>query len=119
MFPFDSHTCDVTVRSAASIKLLELLKPFVSYKKSASKEDSIQIKSEKVPFEMEAKSISPYIIELDNGYNYSYAGVRIYFKRNSFGLLVSRFYAPTATFSALSILSYNIDIDKVLYFKVS
>ena len=93
-----------------------MLKPTViymnNYKKFESNENSIPIESENVPFEMTAESIMPFLIE-KNGLNYSYTGLRIDFKRNTLGLLIGRFYGPTAIFSAFSILSYNINIDMV------
>ena len=61
---------------------------------------------------MKAESITPFTIEKSDS-NYSYTGVRIIFKRNDLGLLIGTFYGPTATFSAFSILSYNIDMDMV------
>ena len=114
-FPFDAHDCEVTVGSGiGSIGLLKISKPTIIYKKFASKENSIKIESKNVPFEMKAESINPFLIEM-NGYNYSYTGVRISFKRNALGLLIGRFYGPTAIFSALSILSYNIDTSMVMF----
>ena len=65
-----------------------------------------------VPFEMFAESIDPFVIE-DNGYNYSSTGVRFYFKRKNLGLLIGSFYGPMAVFAALSMLSYNINVDAV------
>ena len=59
-----------------------------------------------------SESIMPFVIE-KNGVNYSYTGLRIDFKRNTLGLLIGRFYGPTAMFSAFSILSYNINVEMV------
>ena len=112
-FPFDDHYCELTVGSGtASITNLSILKPIIIHKKFRSKEKSIPIESKNVPFEMNAESITPFL-EDKNGYNYSYSGARIIFKRNTLGLLIGRFYGPTATFSAFSILSYNINVDMV------
>ena len=65
-----------------------------------------------MPFEIFAESIDPFVIE-DNGYNYSSTGVRFYFKRKKLGLLIGSFYGPMAVFAALSMLSYNINVDAV------
>ena len=65
-----------------------------------------------MPFDITAQSIFPYSVER-TGYNYSTAGVRFHFRRNSISLVASSFYGPTAIFSAMSILSYCIDLDKV------
>ena len=112
-FPFDVQNCDLTIGSgSSSITYTRILKPTVIYEKFKSKEKSIPIESQNVPFEIKAESITPFLIE-KNGLNYSYSGIRIVFKRNSLGLLIGRFYGPTATFSAFSILSYNINIDMV------
>ena len=112
-FPFDAHNCELAVGSVLySTFYTRISKPTVIYGNFSSKEKSIPIESKNVPFEMKAESITPFTIET-NGYKYSYTGVRITFKRNTLGLLIGRFYGPTATFSAFSILSYNINMDKV------
>ena len=65
-----------------------------------------------LPFDIKAKSISPFPV-LVNGYNFSYTGIQLYFKRNTLGLLIGSFYEPTAIFSIFSMLSYNIKMEMV------
>ena len=113
-FPFDDHKCGLMVGSGIGPQsLLRVSKPTIIYKEYKSKEDFISIESKNVPLKMKAKSITPFFIEM-NGYNYSYSGVNIFFERHKLGLLISGFYGPTSIISALSILSYNIDIEKVI-----
>ena len=57
----------------------------------------------------------PPFEETVDGYNYSYAGITLYFKRNDLGLLVGSFYGPLAAFAMLSMFSYFIDIDMVVF----
>ena len=111
-FPFDTNDCDLLVGSSNPMQYITNLKPTIVYGKFSSQEKSIPIESKNVPFEMKAESITPFTIE-KNDLNFSYTGVRITFKRNDLGLLIGTFYGPTATFSAFSILSYNIDMDMV------
>ena len=111
-FPFDTNNCDLTVGSSSPMKYIQNSKPTVFYEKFSSKEKSIPIESKHVPFEMKAESITPFTIE-KYGRKYLYTGVRITFKRNTLGLLIGRFYGPTAIFAAFSILSYNINMDMV------
>ena len=112
-FPFDAHKCDVLIGSSLNAEqVLRINKPLIIHKAINSKNKIIPIESENVPFNMEAISIEPFFISM-NGYNYSYTGLGIYFKRSELGLLIGRFYVPTAAFSALSMLSYNINIDMV------
>ena len=48
-----------------------------------------------------------------DGYNYSYTGITLHFKRNNLGLLTGSFYGPLTTFAILSMFSYFIDIEMV------
>ena len=119
-FPFDTHNCDLTVGSGAgSISYVKLLKITVIYQKLKSNDKIIPIESNDTdgPFEIKAESIKPFLID-NNGLDFSYTGVKIIFKRNTFGLLIGRFYGPTAMFSAFSILSYNINIDMVMLIEI-
>ena len=112
-FPFDTHECDLVVGSALlSENQLRIAKPTITYNKTKSSQN-VTIISKNVPFEMSAKSIAPFLIEMKNNYYYSHSGLRISFKRNNLGLLMGGFYGPTAAFSAVSLLSYNINIDMV------
>ena len=111
-FPFDSHECELLVASdVIGIKRILLSKPTISYKGSNTSKRKIIINSEKtLPFEIMAESLNPFH-NLANGYNYSATGIKLYFKRNSLGLLNGQFYGPTAIFSMLSMLSFCISIE--------
>ena len=65
-----------------------------------------------MPFDITAEAIELFT-ENDSGMVYSATGVTFQLKRNSLGLLLSRFYGPMACFAFLSVLSYNINIDMV------
>ena len=111
-FPFDTNDCDLLVGSSGPMQYIRNLEPTIFYGNLSSKVKSIPIESKYVPFEMKAESITPFAIE-KYGHKYLYSGVRITFKRNTLGLLIGRFYGPTAIFAAFSILSYNINMDMV------
>ena len=118
-FPFDSHECELLVASdVIGVKRILLSKPAISYKGSNISKDLIQINSEKtLPFEIVAESMNPFH-NLANGYNYSATGIKLYFKRNSLGLLNGQFYGPTAIFSMLSMLSFCISIEMASTIKI-
>ena len=59
--------------------------------------------------EMEERSYE-YV---QGGYKYSYAGMRLHFTRNDFGVLIGGYYGPTIIFSTLSLVSYSIKADIV------
>ena len=66
----------------------------------------------RLPFDISMESLEPFFISFD-GYNFSSAGLRFTFKRNSRSLLIGGYYVPTTIFVFLSLVSYSIDIDMV------
>ena len=112
-FPFDYHTCNLTLGSSyISVGNMTLLKPMIVFGVTNTTDDILHFKSTAVPFDMTAKSIPPFNYTF-KGWSYSYVGVSINLSRNTLGLLIGRFFGPTITFSSLSSLSYSIDIEKV------
>ena len=75
-------------------------------------EVKVDTDSKQVPFDIKATSMPSFDVLVD-GYNYSYAGITLHFKRNNLGLLVGSFYGPLTTFAILSMFSYFIDIEMV------
>ena len=67
-----------------------------------------------LPFDISFETLEPEERFLA-GFEYSYAGVRIYLKRNDFKLMVGSFYGPTAMFSMLSLISFSINPDIVRF----
>ena len=112
-FPFDYHTCNLTLGSSyLSVLNMTLLKPIIVFGTTNTTDDILHFKSTTVPFDMTAKSLPPFNYTFES-WTYSYVGVSINFSRNSLGLLIGRFFGPTITFTSLSSLSYSIDIEKV------
>ena len=115
-FPFDrDHKCDLTFGSLTfATWRIKLETPHVMSKIVKKGENKTKIDDSKlVPFDIKATSMPPFEVTVD-GYNYSYAGITLYFKRNNLGLLGGSFYGPLTTFAILSMFSYFIDIDMVL-----
>ena len=67
-----------------------------------------------LPYKIWAGKIEPFLM-LIGGSNYSATGISFRMKRNDLGMLVSQFYGPTAIFTILSMLSYNIDVAMVSF----
>ena len=113
-FPFDSHTCNLTLGSKClTVKYMILSKPIISNEQiNTTSDEIIKIKTKNVPFDVEAESIPVFNYTFDD-FTYSYVGVHMKFSRNSLGLLIGRFFGPTSIFASLSSLSYSIDIEKV------
>ena len=75
-------------------------------------EGVLSIEQARLPFNIALESLKPFNV-LSSGYNYSSTGMRIHFKRNTFGLLVGGYYGPTIIFTLLSLVSYTINADMV------
>ena len=112
-FPFETLTCNVTFRlyDLSIVYNSFKAKPDIYFKFNNEKLDVIPIKTN-LPFDITAEAIELFT-ENDSGMVYSATGVTFLLKRNSLGLLLSRFYGPMACFALLSALSYNINIDMV------
>ena len=114
-FPFDhDHKCDLTFGSLTfATWRIKLETPYVMSKIVKKGEYEIKIDDSKlVPFDINATSMPSFNVTAD-GYNYSYTGITLHFKRNNLGLLVGSFYGPLTTFAILSMFSYFIDIEMV------
>ena len=114
-FPFDrDHKCDLTFGSLTfATWRIELETPYVMSKIVKKGENKTKIDDSKlVPFDIKATSMHPFEVTVD-GYNYSYTGITLHFKRNNLGLLTGSFYGPLTTFAILSMFSYFIDIEMV------
>ena len=113
-FPFDyDHKCDLFFGSQLMATWrIKLERPHVMSKIVKSGKRKVETHSKQVPFDIKATSMPPFEVTVD-GYNYSYAGITLYFKRNNLGLLGGSFYGPLTTFAILSMFSYFIDIEMV------
>ena len=116
-FPFDSHQCDLNIGLTNSIVTTTRLLPLIiSYGDVSTSlgQNSIEIVSTNSPepFNINLSSIEPFIIR-DNGWDYSFTGMRMELYRNTIGSLIGGYYVPTATFSIFSLVSYSIDLDVV------
>ena len=60
-----------------------------------------------LPFDISVKSIEANDHEIA-GFYYSFTGMTIKLKRNSFDELIGNYYGPTLIFSLLSLVSYAI-----------
>ena len=119
-FPFDhDHKCDLTFGSLTfATWRIKLETPHVMSKnvKKGKYKVKVNTDSKLLPFDIKATSMPSFNVTAD-GYNYSYTGITLHFKRNNLGLLVGSFYGPLAAFAMLSMFSYFIDIDMVFFIK--
>ena len=117
-FPFDyDHKCNIFFGSQLMATWrIKLERPHVMSKivERGKYKIKVNTNSTQVPFDMMATSMAPFDVVVD-GYRYSYTGITLYFKRNDLGLLVGSFYGPLAAFVMLSMFSYFIDIDMVVF----
>ena len=114
-FPFDSHTCDLNFgASGITINALKMNATTMNYKNQSVKynEGLLHMKQSRLPFDISLESLEPFEY-VQRGLTFSYAGMRIHFTRNDFGVLIGGYYGPTAIFSMLSLVSYSIKADIV------
>lgn len=110
-FPFDGHECDFIIGLSANAEYnSRLLTTKIKHFDQEANDfgDRIAIQKSILPFTMHVLPIKPFAKYIE-GYNYSHAGMKIEFVRNSLGSLLGRFYAPTSIFAILSLISYFID----------
>ena len=115
-FPFDDHYCHVDFGMPEySLNYSVYLSPIQildSDSTAKSVKEERPIKNGHLPFEffVTTKDQFPF-------YNYEfmapYVGLTFHLKRKSLGSLIGSFYAPTAIFSALSMISFFIKPDVV------
>ena len=72
----------------------------------------LRLEQDRLPYDININVIDPLYI-LEDGYNFSYSGFDIYFKRNSIGVLSGGFFLPTGLFSVLSLVSFCIHYENV------
>ena len=94
-------------------KRIHCLRTTVLKKGNTTQNEILHIESKNLEFDTSVKSIPPFYT-VDNGFNYASAGLKIYLRRKSLGLLFGSFYGPTAIFAMLSMLSYCINPDMVI-----
>ena len=75
-------------------------------------EGKVEMDQSLLPFDISFESLKPKDRFLA-GFNYSYTGVQIHLVRNNFKILIGSYYAPTAMFSILSLISFSINPDVV------
>ena len=74
-----------------------------------------KVQQSRLPFKITMESLDEFHI-FEDGYNYSFTGIKLVFTRNNLGLLAGGFYFPTLVFSLLSLLSFAIKPEVVSYF---
>ena len=75
-------------------------------------EGKVEMDQSLLPFDISFESLKPKEKFLA-GFDYSYTRFRIHLVRNNFKLLIGSYYAPTAMFSLLSLISFSINPDVV------
>ena len=68
----------------------------------------------RLPFKITLEPLAEFTV-IEDGYHYSYTGIKIVFQRNNLGVLEGGFYFPTLVFSLLSLLSFAIKPEMVSY----
>lgn len=115
-FPFDQQQCDFTFGLSEHVTLTSFLLPTLIKMKDGKEtqfgKDSLSLSNTRLSFNIKLNGIEPFSI-FSSGFNYSHAGMRIDFTRNSLSLLIGSFYGPTAIFAILSLISYSIGSEVV------
>ena len=113
-FPFDSNYCDFSFFPSDNANFLNLNASEIRFENQhlQNQEESLTIYQSHFPFDIKLEVLEPFLIPIV-GLNYSAAGMRIHFKRNSLSLLTGGFYGPTSIFVLLSLVSFSIDANMV------
>ena len=114
-FPFDAHECNLTYGDGIyESDVIWLNSAIVKFDEKETKpgEDPIVINSLPYPFEFQLTSLKSYEKKL-NHFKHSATGMNLKLKRNSLGMLASRYYYPTGSFAILSLISFLINPDIV------
>ena len=114
-FPFDNHICDVKFGGIGNLKRALIQNAtIVGYKDKNINygEGFLHVKQSRLPFSISLESLKPFD-HYEIGFNYSYAGMRIHFSRNSIGQLLGGYYGPTMIFALISLVSFSINVDMV------
>ena len=72
------------------------------------------VEQSRLPFKITLEPLAEFTV-IEDGYHYSYTGIKIVFQRNNLGVLEGGFYFPTLVFSLLSLLSFAIKPEMVSY----
>ena len=117
-FPFDFHECPIRFGTRLfSTKVLTINETTVFYgdTKTVERNKPILINGLSLPFEFELEALPiKQKVSFDGSLNYSFPGILIKMKRNSYGQLLSGYFYPTASFALLSMLSFLIQPDVVI-----
>ena len=114
-FPFDSHQCDFFIGGySLSVLYQTITPPTVHLKQKSLKlgDGRQRLEQKRLQFNIDVKVMDSFEI-YEDGFNYSYAGMRIYLKRKSLGVLAGGFFIPTGSFSVLSLMSFSIHYENV------
>ena len=114
-YPFDFHKCELNLGSSSlSTSLVRLLPVKISHQKMTTSfgGKSILSTNSPEPFDIHLIGNKPFE-KLENGYNFSLAGMEMHFYRNDLSSIICQFFVPTATFAIFSLVSYFIEPNMV------
>ena len=112
-YPFDSHQCELVFYTPDSANhILQFSPAMIATDENENMEDPDVIVYHALPFWITAMPMDPFSFVM-SGYNYSHAGIRLDFKRNNFGSLLSGYFVPTGLYSLASTLSFAIAKEQV------
>ena len=114
-FPFDTNSCNFSIGSISHSHSYVLLSPTMAINGDRFINkigDTLDIHQKRLPFDIQIEIYKPFTV-FEDGYDYSFAGFTLHFKRSDLGTLVGGFYFPTGSFSLLSLLSYSIHYENV------
>ena len=120
-FPFDKHECNFTFGTIDnSIKTVKFTPVVIQHngQKSSLGQPGLDIVSNLLPFNMKITSLETFLVESSDLYSSQvtdHAGFNIQFSRKSLGGLVGGFYGPTAIFAILSMISFLINPEVVIF----
>ena len=117
-YPFDQHECNFTFgMSGNTIDGIALTPAKIRHagKEITYGDEPLTLHSKRLPFDIKLSSIKAWPLKSD-GAEYAFCGMNIRFTRQGLGVLIGSFYAPTAIFALLSMISFNIHPDIVSLF---
>ena len=117
-FPIDSHECHLEYGddSYGTEKIL-LNSATIGYADSKTNlgKDPIIITDLPFPYEFQLESLPSFNKEYQSYGNFSYTGMNIKMRRKFLGQLLSSYYYPTGSFALLSLISFLINPDQVIF----
>ena len=117
-FPIDSHECRLEYGDDLYGKeKIVLTSATVSYADFTTHfgEDPIIINDLPFPYEFQLESLPSFDMVYDTYGNYSYTGMVLKMKRKFIGQLLSGYYYPTGSFALLSLISFLINHNQVIF----